>query len=91
MKPASDAKKQSKDAVDQTTLLTNTLMSYFEEKVAEATKLGKFNIDSVKLMESQAPPQVLTAVEAKLKALGYRFSHSFHNASKAITVNLSWN
>lgn len=91
MKPANEAKKDTMESVNTIEVQVNTLMSYFENGVAEATKQGKFNLDPLKLMESQAKPEVINQVEKKLKALGYKLSKTTYNADRTTTLTLSWN
>lgn len=90
MKTASEAKKEAQGNNNETEKALNTLLSYFETKVSEATKQGKFGLDPLKLMKSQLPANVLTDLEKKLKSLGYKFSYVYHNAEQTYSITLTW-
>lgn len=90
MKTANEAKKESQSNNNETEKALNTLLSYFETKVAEATAQGKFGLEPLKLMKSQLPANVLIDLEKKLKALGYKFTTTYHNAEQTYSITLTW-
>lgn len=90
MRTANDAKKETEKNTNETEKQLTTLLTYFDTKVADSSKLGKRTIDPLKLMKSQLPGNVLTELEKKLKSLGYNFSYTYHNAEQTYSINLSW-
>lgn len=90
MKTAKEAKQESMQHNDNVDKQLKTLLIHFENKVNEATKLGKFNVEPLKLMKSQIPDSIMGQLEGKLKGLGYGFSFTANNAEQTITVYLSW-